>query len=163
PTPRRSAPPRAPTRPTRSSSAAPPPPPAHSHERVGVWPRERRTSTRPNARTSTRHIPEPLPQSRPPGQQARVARTGPLRTAHAGLQVLLRDVTPAEIGKEGPPNSIAEGAFKAATKMNPAPFFTEATQKRVTLGNFADDFDKIADVDWVIEVVVERMDVKQSV
>ena len=47
--------------------------------------------------------------------------------------------------------------------MNPAPFFTEATQKRVTLGNFDDDFDKIKDVDWIIEVVVERMDIKQSV
>ena len=83
--------------------------------------------------------------------------------ANAGLDVLLLDVTPASIGKEGPKNSIVEGAFTAATKMKPDPFFRAEAQKRITLGNFDDDFDKIGDVDWVIEVVVERMDVKQEV
>ena len=83
--------------------------------------------------------------------------------ANAGLDVLLLDVTPESIGKEGAKNSLVEGAFKAATKMKPAPFMTPAAQKRVTLGNFDDDFDKIGDVEWIIEVVVERMDIKQSV
>ena len=83
--------------------------------------------------------------------------------ANAGLHVLLLDVTPESIGKEGPKNSLVEGAFKAATKMKPDPFFTAEAQKRITLGNFDDDFDKIGEADWVIEVVVERMDIKQQV
>ena len=83
--------------------------------------------------------------------------------ANAGLDVLLLDVTPESIGKEGAPDSIVESAYKAATKMKPEPFMTPAAMKRVTLGNFDDDFDAIGDADWVIEVVVERMDIKQSV
>ena len=83
--------------------------------------------------------------------------------ANAGLEVLLLDVTPESIGREGAKNSLVEGAFKAATKMNPEPFMEDAAVKRVTLGNFDDDFDKIGDADWVIEVVVERMDVKKEV
>ena len=83
--------------------------------------------------------------------------------ANAGLDVLLLDVTPESIGKEGAPDSIVESAFKAATKMKPEPFMTPSAMTRVTLGNFDDDFDRIGDADWVIEVVVERMDVKQSV
>ncbi len=123
---------------------------------------------------------ETLTQTRANGRRAHVAGPRPFRTAavlgagvmgsqiaahlaNAGLQVLLLDVAPESIGKEGAPNSIVESAFKAATKMNPAPFFTDAAQKRVTLGNFDDDFGKISTVDWVIEVVIERMDVKQKV
>lgn len=83
--------------------------------------------------------------------------------ANAGLEVLLLDVTPEEIGKEGKPNDIVEGAFKKATKLKPDPFFDPSVQKRITLGNFKEDFNRIADVDWVIEVVVERLDVKQEV
>jgi 3-hydroxyacyl-CoA dehydrogenase len=83
--------------------------------------------------------------------------------ANAGLEVLLFDVTPESIGREGAKNSLVEGAFKAATKMKPDPFMSAEAQKRITLGNFDDDFDKIGEADWIIEVVVERMDVKQEV
>ncbi|WP_412062625.1 3-hydroxyacyl-CoA dehydrogenase/enoyl-CoA hydratase family protein [Rubrivirga sp. IMCC45206] len=83
--------------------------------------------------------------------------------ANAGLEVLLLDVTPESIGREGKKNDLVEGAFKAATKMKPAPFMTPAAQKRITLGNFDDDFDKIGDAEWVIEVVIERMDIKKDV
>lgn len=83
--------------------------------------------------------------------------------ANAGLDVLLLDVTPESIGREGGKNDLVEGAFKAATKMKPAPFMTPAAQKRITLGNFDDDFDKIGEAEWVIEVVIERMDVKKDV
>ncbi len=83
--------------------------------------------------------------------------------ANAGLEVLLLDVTPESIGQEGKKNSLVEGAFKAATKMNPAPFMADDVAKRVTLGNFDDDFDKIGDADWIIEVVIERMDIKKKV
>ena len=83
--------------------------------------------------------------------------------ANAGLEVLLLDVTPESIGKEGKPNDLVNAAYKAATKMKPEPFMTPKAMKRITLGNFDDDFGKIAGADWVIEVVIERMDIKQSV
>jgi len=83
--------------------------------------------------------------------------------ANAGLDVLLLDVTPESIGREGKKNDLVEGAFKDATRMKPDPFMSEDAQSRIALGNFDDDFDKIAEADWVIEVVVERMDIKQSV
>ncbi|MEO0741160.1 MAG: 3-hydroxyacyl-CoA dehydrogenase NAD-binding domain-containing protein [Bacteroidota bacterium] len=83
--------------------------------------------------------------------------------ANAGLQVYLLDVTPESIGREGKPNSIVEKAFKAATRLSPAPFMNEAAKRRVTLGNFDEHFDRVGEVDWVIEVVIEKMAIKQSV
>jgi 3-hydroxyacyl-CoA dehydrogenase len=83
--------------------------------------------------------------------------------ANAGLDVLLLDVAPASIGKEGKPDSLVEAAFKAATTLSPDPFFSEAAKRRVSLGNFDEDFARIAEADWVIEVVVEKMDVKRGV
>jgi 3-hydroxyacyl-CoA dehydrogenase len=82
--------------------------------------------------------------------------------ANAGLQVLLLDVSPAEIGREGRPNAIVEQAFKDASRLNPDPFTSEAARRRITLGNFEENFERIAEADWVIEVVVERLDVKRS-
>jgi 3-hydroxyacyl-CoA dehydrogenase len=83
--------------------------------------------------------------------------------ANAGLEVLLLDVTPADIGREGRPNDLVEQAFKAASKLNPDPFMSEAARRRITLGNFEEHFERIAEADWIIEVVVERLDVKQRV
>ncbi len=83
--------------------------------------------------------------------------------ANAGLTVTLLDVTPTAIGRDGAPNSIVEGAFTAAAKLKPDPFMTADAHKRVTLGNFDDDFDSVKDADWIIEVVVERLDVKQAI
>ncbi len=83
--------------------------------------------------------------------------------ANAGLQVLLLDVAPSSLGKEGPNNSIVEAAWAAALKLKPDPLFTPDAAKRVTLGNFEDDFHRIGEADWIVEVVVERMDVKQAV
>ncbi|MEM6337663.1 MAG: 3-hydroxyacyl-CoA dehydrogenase family protein, partial [Bacteroidota bacterium] len=78
--------------------------------------------------------------------------------ANAGLTVHLLDIAP----KDGPKNAIVAGAFKKATKMKPAPFANAEAKQRVTIGNFDEHFDRIADVDWVIEVVIERMDIKQA-
>lgn len=83
--------------------------------------------------------------------------------ANAGLQVHLLDVSPETIGKKGQPNDIVEKSFKQATKLKPDPFFSEAARKRITLGNFEENFDRVGEVDWVIEVVVERLDVKRDV
>ncbi|MFN3596942.1 MAG: 3-hydroxyacyl-CoA dehydrogenase NAD-binding domain-containing protein [Rubricoccaceae bacterium] len=83
--------------------------------------------------------------------------------ANAGLAVHLLDVTPAAIGRDGRPNDIVEKAWADALKMNPDPFMGEAPKRRVTLGNFDEHFGRIAEADWVIEVVVERLDVKRDV
>lgn len=83
--------------------------------------------------------------------------------ANAGLEVLLLDVAPGEIGREGRPNDIVEKAFKDASRLSPDPFMSEAAKRRISLGNFKEHFERIAEVDWVIEVVVERLDVKRSV
>ena len=82
--------------------------------------------------------------------------------ANAGLRVFLLDVTPGQIGREGPNDAVVEGAFKAATKLSPDPFFAESVQRRITLGNFEDDFERVGEADWVIEVVVEQLDVKRE-
>lgn len=80
--------------------------------------------------------------------------------ANAGLQVYLLDIAPKE-GKNK--NAIVEAQFKKARKTKPDPFFTEAAAKRITLGNFDEHFHWLEEVDWVIEAVVERLDIKLRV
>lgn len=85
--------------------------------------------------------------------------------AGVGLQVLLLDIQPPSPGgdKKADPNKIVNDALAAALKSNPSPVYTADVVKRITTGNFTDDMKKIADCDWVIEVVVERLDIKQSI
>jgi 3-hydroxyacyl-CoA dehydrogenase len=78
--------------------------------------------------------------------------------ANAGLQVELLDL-PA---REGPPDSLVEKAFRAATRLSPDPFFSGNVASRIRLGNYEEHFDRLSDVDWIIEVVVERMEVKRE-
>ncbi|MDJ0706757.1 MAG: 3-hydroxyacyl-CoA dehydrogenase NAD-binding domain-containing protein [Leptolyngbyaceae cyanobacterium MO_188.B28] len=78
--------------------------------------------------------------------------------ANVGLTVHLLDI-PA---KDGEKNKIVETAFKKALKQTPPIFYTEKTARRVILGNFDEHFNRIADVDWVIEAVVENLDIKQQ-
>lgn len=99
-----------------------------------------------------------------PFQTAAVLGAGVMGTqiaahlANAGLTVHLLDL-PAQTGNK---NGIVEGAFKKALKQSPPIFFTEKTAKRVILGNYEDHFDRLASVDWVIEAVVENLNVKQE-
>ncbi|MEM9665749.1 MAG: 3-hydroxyacyl-CoA dehydrogenase NAD-binding domain-containing protein [Bacteroidota bacterium] len=79
--------------------------------------------------------------------------------ANAGLHVHLLDIA----APEGPPNGLVEGQFKKARKTKPDPFFTKAMAERITLGNFDEHFDRLGEVDWIIEVVVERLDIKHQV
>src|SRR4051812_5914678 len=94
--------------------------------------------------------------------------------AGAGLQVLLLDIAPkelnaAELSKgltlENPSvkNRIVNDALAAALKSNPSPVYSKDVVKRITTGNFLDSMKDIAGCDWVIEVVIERLDIKQSV
>lgn len=78
--------------------------------------------------------------------------------ANAGLTVHLLDLP----GNGDHKNVIVETAFKKARKQTPPIFFTETTARRVILGNFDEHFHRIADVDWVIEAVVENLNIKQQ-
>lgn len=86
--------------------------------------------------------------------------------AGVGLQVLLLDIQPKDLAADAKPaekNKIVNDALTAAIKSNPSPVYTSDVVKRISTGNFTDDMKRIADCDWVIEVVVERLDIKQSV
>ncbi len=93
--------------------------------------------------------------------------------AGIGVQTLLLDITPttlneAETAKkltlEHPAvrNRIVNEALAAAIKSNPSPVYTKDVAGRITTGNFTDNLKDIAGCDWVIEVVVERLDIKQQ-
>lgn len=85
--------------------------------------------------------------------------------AGIGLQVLLLDIVPAEAKEstdKAQRNKIVNGSLEAALKSNPSPVFTKDVIKRITTGNFDDNLKEISGYDWVIEVVVERLDIKQS-
>jgi 3-hydroxyacyl-CoA dehydrogenase len=86
--------------------------------------------------------------------------------AGVGLQVLLLDIQPKDLPADAKPsekNKIVNDALAMAIKSNPSPVYTQDVVKKITTGNFTNDMKKIADCDWVIEVVVERLDIKQSI
>jgi 3-hydroxyacyl-CoA dehydrogenase len=88
--------------------------------------------------------------------------------AGIGLQVLLLDIpnpsgSPDSGGKKADRNKIVNDALAAAIKSNPSPVFTKEVVKNITTGNFEDNMKDIANCDWTIEVVVERLDIKKQV
>ncbi|CAA9477681.1 MAG: 3-hydroxyacyl-CoA dehydrogenase [fadN-fadA-fadE operon] / Enoyl-CoA hydratase [fadN-fadA-fadE operon], partial [uncultured Segetibacter sp.] len=94
--------------------------------------------------------------------------------AGAGLQVLLLDIAPKELNASEAAkglsldsavvkNRIVNDALAAAVKSNPSPVYTTDVAKRVTTGNFSDNMKEISASDWIIEVVIERLDIKQTV
>lgn len=85
--------------------------------------------------------------------------------AGAGYRVLLLDILPADLpepAKADQRNRIAREALQAAIKSNPSPVYDASVVNKIQVGNFTDDLPKIAGCDWVIEVVVERLDIKQQ-
>jgi 3-hydroxyacyl-CoA dehydrogenase len=86
--------------------------------------------------------------------------------AGIGIEVLLLDIVPKDLPADAKPadkNKIVNDALQAALKSNPSPVYTKDVAKRITTGNFDDNMKHIASCDWVIEVVIERLDVKQQV
>ncbi len=86
--------------------------------------------------------------------------------AGVGLKVLLLDIQPKDLPADAKPaekNKIVNDALTAAIKSNPSPVYNKEVIKKITTGNFTDNMKDIADCDWVIEVVVERLDIKQLV
>ncbi|MBU3745490.1 MAG: 3-hydroxyacyl-CoA dehydrogenase family protein, partial [Sediminibacterium sp.] len=86
--------------------------------------------------------------------------------AGIGLPVLLLDMVPStatESTKTAERNQLVNAALQAAIKSNPSPVFTAQVVNRISTGNFTDNMKDIASCDWIIEVVVERLDIKQQI
>jgi 3-hydroxyacyl-CoA dehydrogenase len=94
--------------------------------------------------------------------------------ANIGVEVLLLDIAPRELSAEESTkgltiehplvkNRVVNLALSTAIKTNPSPVYTKDVLTKITTGNFEDDMPKIAGVDWIIEVVVENLDIKKKV
>ncbi|MCJ2183378.1 3-hydroxyacyl-CoA dehydrogenase NAD-binding domain-containing protein [Novosphingobium sp. 1949] len=81
------------------------------------------------------------------------------QVANAGVPVLLLDIVPEDGANR---SAIAEGAVARMLKTEPAPFMSKAAARLVETGNIEDDLAKVADCDWIIEAVIERLDIKQG-
>ena len=87
--------------------------------------------------------------------------------ASAGVETLLLDIVPfdlSEAEKKDPVarNRIVKGGFDAMLNSNPALLMHKKDAARIAIGNMEDDFEKIADCDWIVEVVVENLKIKQD-
>src|SRR5260370_22950405 len=85
--------------------------------------------------------------------------------ANAGVPCYLLDIVPPNA--DGPArgserNKIAAAGLDAARKSKPAAFMEPSLARFVTVGNFEDDLKKLAGVDWIIEAVVENLDLKRA-
>ena len=94
--------------------------------------------------------------------------------ANIGCAVLLLDIAPRELNDEEKDkglslddkrvkNRIVQSSFDRSIKSSPGPLFSKKFASRISLGNFSDDMAKIKDYDWIIEVVVENLDIKKKV
>ena len=86
--------------------------------------------------------------------------------AGIGVQVLLLDMVPKEAvdsTNKAARNKLVNDALQAAIKSNPSPIYTKDVIKKIATGNFDDDMKQIANCDWIVEVVVERLDIKQKI
>ncbi|MCX7549095.1 3-hydroxyacyl-CoA dehydrogenase NAD-binding domain-containing protein [Xanthomarina sp. F1114] len=94
--------------------------------------------------------------------------------ANIGVDVLLLDIVPREpneaekakgltLEDKAVRNRIVNDSLTASLKSKPSPIYTASFAKRITTGNLEDDISKVKDVDWIMEVVVERLDIKKQV
>ncbi len=94
--------------------------------------------------------------------------------AGVGVEVLLLDIVPRErnaaeeaagldMASKKFRNRLVNDALQSALKSNPSPIYHPDFAKRISTGNFEDDMPRIKDADWIIEVVVERLDIKKMV
>jgi len=96
------------------------------------------------------------------------------QTANVGFETILLDIVPPELTEddkkrglteESPAfrNKFAQNGLNQALKSRPASFYVPENAKLITLGNISDNLEWLSDVDWIIEVVVERLDIKKNV
>ena len=94
--------------------------------------------------------------------------------ANIGVDVLLLDIVPRELNAKEEAkgltledkvvrNRLVNDALTASLKSKPSPIYRQSFKNRITTGNIDDDIAKVKDVDWIMEVVVERLDIKQQV
>lgn len=88
--------------------------------------------------------------------------------ANIGVEVLLLDIVPRDLAdadksKPAARNKIVNDALAFALKSKPSPIYDKSFAKLIKTGNFEDDMSKISGVDWIIEVVVERLDIKKII
>jgi 3-hydroxyacyl-CoA dehydrogenase len=85
--------------------------------------------------------------------------------ANAGVPGYLLDIVPGDVtpgANAAARNKIAAAGLEAAKKSKPAAFMDPSLARFVTVGNFDDDLKKLAEVDWIIEAVVENLDIKRT-
>ncbi|GAB4238839.1 MAG: 3-hydroxyacyl-CoA dehydrogenase/enoyl-CoA hydratase family protein [Ekhidna sp.] len=87
--------------------------------------------------------------------------------ANIGVEVILLDIVPRDLpedqkDKPAARNKLVNDALQTAIKSNPSPLYDKRQAKLIQTGNFDDDMSKIKEVDWIIEVVVENLDIKKS-
>src|SRR5271168_4577874 len=83
--------------------------------------------------------------------------------ANAGLPVVLLDIAPAGAVPGSPERyKIVRAGLEAAQKSKPAAFFAPALAERISVGNFEDDLQRVAEADWIIEVVAENLEIKRK-
>ena len=88
--------------------------------------------------------------------------------ANIGLEVLMLDMVPRDLAEDQKDNKLARNkmandALTAALKSRPAPLYNKSFASRIVTGNFDDNFKDIEECDWIIEVVVERLDIKKII
>ena len=94
--------------------------------------------------------------------------------ANIGVEVLLLDIVPRELSEKEKAkgldlkdpqvrNRIVNDSLQASLKSKPSPIYSTSYANRISTGNLEDDIQRIEEADWVIEVVVERLDIKKQV
>ena len=93
--------------------------------------------------------------------------------ANIGVQVLLLDIVPREpnekeqaknltLNDKAVRNRIVNDSLQTALKSNPSPVYQKSAAKLIETGNFDDDLQRISECDWIMEVIIERLDIKQG-
>ncbi len=93
--------------------------------------------------------------------------------ANIGVEILLLDIVPKDLTEDEKAagldahstkfrNRIVNNALEGAVKMKPAPLYEKSFRSRITTGNFEDDLGKIKGYDWVIEVIIENLEIKKQ-
>ena len=86
--------------------------------------------------------------------------------ANVGMDVLMLDIVPADkldSKDKKIRNSIADSALIEAVKSKPSPVYEKINAQKIRTGNFTDNFNDISDADWIIEVVVENLEIKRQI